>query len=114
MLAVVGLQRIGVGSAYAYVIPGAIVWAGLLMTGAHPTLAGVVLGLMTPVMSRRLHEQPPVVRVQAALHPWVAYIVMPRSEEHTSQLQSLMRISYAVFCLKTKTNTNMQNKSRNN
>src|SRR3546814_2379607 len=29
-----------------------------------------------------------------------------RSEEHTSELQSLMRISYAVFCLKTKTKTN--------
>src|SRR3546814_7641322 len=28
--------------------------------------------------------------------------VAPRSEEHTSELQSLMRISYAVFCLKTK------------
>src|SRR3546814_5066376 len=36
-----------------------------------------------------------------------------RSEEHTSELQSLMRISYAVFCLKKKkhnTNTNMYNK----
>src|SRR3546814_3940398 len=31
-----------------------------------------------------------------------------RSEEHTSELQSLMRISYAVFCLKKKTNTNQQ------
>src|SRR3546814_2238694 len=30
-----------------------------------------------------------------------------RSEEHTSELQSLMRISYAVFCLKKKTNNNM-------
>src|SRR3546814_10466522 len=29
-----------------------------------------------------------------------------RSEEHTSELQSLMRISYSVFCLKKKTNTN--------
>src|SRR3546814_3850157 len=29
-----------------------------------------------------------------------------RSEEHTSELQSLMRISYAVFCLKKKTNSN--------
>src|SRR3546814_5877565 len=29
----------------------------------------------------------------------------PRSEEHTSELQSPMRISYAVFCLKTKTTT---------
>src|SRR3546814_8500405 len=31
--------------------------------------------------------------------------IAPRSEEHTSELQSLMRISYAVFCLKKKTNT---------
>src|SRR3546814_8442996 len=30
----------------------------------------------------------------------------PRSEKHTSELQSLMRISYAVFCLKKKTHTN--------
>src|SRR3546814_2206970 len=33
------------------------------------------------------------------------FIMPPRSEEHTSELQSLMRISYAVFCLKTKKNT---------
>src|SRR3546814_9700930 len=33
-------------------------------------------------------------------------IVRIRSEEHTSELQSLMRISYAVFCLKKKTNIN--------
>src|SRR3546814_6599315 len=32
---------------------------------------------------------------------WVKATV-PRSEEHTSELQSLMRISYAVFCLKKK------------
>src|SRR3546814_10481898 len=31
-----------------------------------------------------------------------------RSEEHTSELQSLMRISYAVFCLKKKKNTHNQ------
>src|SRR3546814_3363252 len=32
-------------------------------------------------------------------------IPLPRSEEHTSELQSLMRISYAVFCLKKKNET---------
>src|SRR3546814_3553370 len=32
-----------------------------------------------------------------------------RSEEHTSELQSLMRISYAVFCLKKKTDAEQQN-----
>lgn len=111
-----GLQRIGVGSAYAYVVPGAVVWGGLLLAGAHPTLAGVVLGLITPVIPMPLRERPqdivarmasklseaepgrdpdhwkaplrqlriaqrellpPVTRVQMALHPWVAYGVMP-------------------------------------
>src|SRR3546814_7028914 len=34
---------------------------------------------------------------------WSGRVSARRSEEHTSELQSLMRISYAVFCLKTKT-----------
>src|SRR3546814_8308168 len=34
--------------------------------------------------------------------PKVILLARPRSEEHTSELQSLMRISYAVFCLKKK------------
>src|SRR3546814_2134292 len=37
-----------------------------------------------------------------------------RSEEHTSELQSLMRISYAVFCLKKKTNTTRKKSSFSN
>src|SRR3546814_6045499 len=37
---------------------------------------------------------------------FAAMIAVVRSEEHTSELQSLMRISYAVFCLKKKKKTN--------
>src|SRR3546814_2559820 len=39
--------------------------------------------------------------------------VADRSEEHTSELQSLMRISYAVFCLKKKTNTQTNDNTTN-
>src|SRR3546814_10434361 len=39
-----------------------------------------------------------------------AFINTPRSEEHTSELQSLMRISYAVFCLKKKTHQDNENR----
>src|SRR3546814_7137811 len=38
------------------------------------------------------------------------FSVYVRSEEHTSELQSLMRLSYAVFCLKTKNTSNITNK----
>src|SRR3546814_3643331 len=40
----------------------------------------------------------------------VAPLAVGRSEEHTSELQSLMRISYAVFCLKKKSITKHTNK----
>lgn len=56
VLLVLGFQQIGIGTAYAYVIPGALLWAGLLQSGVHPTLAGVALGLMTPVLPRRARE----------------------------------------------------------
>src|SRR3546814_7011989 len=41
-------------------------------------------------------------------------VVRGRSEEHTSELQSLMRISYAVFCLKKKNNTKPQSYHKHN
>src|SRR3546814_6726308 len=41
-----------------------------------------------------------------------ADVVLNRSEEHTSELQSLMRISYAVFCLKKKTNLTIPSLNR--
>src|SRR3546814_3321982 len=37
------------------------------------------------------------------------FLLLARSEEHTSELQSLMRISYAVFCLKKKNNKRNHN-----
>src|SRR3546814_3492713 len=45
--------------------------------------------------------------------PRAAAASQPRSEEHTSELQSLMRISYAVFCLKKKKNKTRQHTTSN-
>src|SRR3546814_8304743 len=57
-------------------------------------LAGQLAGdLVDIVMDRRHTAQEEQREAERRMH---------RSEEHTSELQSLMRISYAVFCLKTK------------
>src|SRR3546814_7854973 len=53
-------------------------------------------------------EGDPVRDVKVAVH--IAGRIEQRSEEHTSELQSLMRISYAVFCLKKKKNQNKKYK----
>jgi len=81
------MQRAGIGRALLYVLPGALVWYGLLRTGVHPTLAGVILGLLTPATARfggeRRGEEPatdehaPVPHVEARLHPYVAFGIMP-------------------------------------
>src|SRR3546814_12408815 len=50
-----------------------------------------------------LHRRPrPVIAERPAGQAMAAREAVVRSEEHTSELQSLMRISYAVFCLKKK------------
>jgi Na+:H+ antiporter, NhaA family len=49
MLSILALQLLGVRSPVAYVLPGVIVWAGAYIGGIHPTLAGVIVGFMTPV-----------------------------------------------------------------
>src|SRR3546814_4553603 len=54
----------------------------------------------------------PLVMEYAEIGDEIALLIVrdaaQRSEEHTSELQSLMRISYAVFCLKKKKNTIIQ------
>jgi NhaA family Na+:H+ antiporter len=110
------LRGLGVRRALAYLVPGVVLWAGILMTGVHPTIAGVILGLLTPaepwygaggfiaaieiavedvrdraanddhhallaplarVAEARREAVAPVIRLEAALHPWVAYGIMP-------------------------------------
>jgi len=95
------LQAIGVRSALAYALPGAVLWLGMLHAGVHPALTGVVLGLLTPVTAefglsarRRARKrrnipsanvalppptsaEAPVARVEAMLHPYVAFGIMP-------------------------------------
>lgn len=51
VLMVSGLQRAGARRAATYILPGVIIWAGFLLSGVHPTIAGVVLGLLTPARS---------------------------------------------------------------
>src|SRR3546814_8323766 len=75
--------------------------------GACPDKSNLMLGIEVIEIHRQLHcvsgsamvSQPggPTVYLPSMAFMW------ERSEEHTSELQSLMRISYAVFCLKKKT-----------
>src|SRR3546814_9832988 len=53
--------------------------------------------------TRQLNAERVAAANQKAIMAQIVQMVQTRSEEHTSELQSLMRLSYAVFCLKKKT-----------
>jgi NhaA family Na+:H+ antiporter len=115
ILLVLLLQRVGVLSPRMYIVPGVVLWWGLLEAGIHPTIAGVIFGLLTParawygprgflsVAGRSLGDferksveshgellgpitalrdagkraLAPAVRLEHALHPYVAFGIMP-------------------------------------
>src|SRR3546814_1609637 len=58
-------------------------------------------GLMS-IHNNKPYHFPDVERTAEELMQAYDEVINTRSEEHTSELQSLMRISYAVFCLKKK------------
>src|SRR3546814_3071572 len=81
------------------------------LEGAGLVLLVAMIGAIVLTQRQRGGTRPQNIARQNARRPWEAIRkVQPpvgqRSEEHTSELQSLMRISYAVFCLKKKTQHN--------
>ena len=76
---VVALQRLGMRAVAPYVAVGAFVWLATLRCGVHPTVAGVFLGLLTPARPSPAagETEAPLVRLERALHPWVAFAIMP-------------------------------------
>jgi Na+:H+ antiporter, NhaA family len=76
VLIVLGMQRLRIALAWAYVVPGAVVWFGMLCAGVHPTLAGVLLGLLTPAACGA-DGSSALARLEARLHPWAAFGIMP-------------------------------------
>src|SRR3546814_5894084 len=74
--------------------------------GDIPRLIGSVYDALASVGQPGKPEQQapvPAVSIRASIKPdYIVCLEDGRSEEHTSELKSLMRISYAVFCLKQK------------
>ncbi len=50
-------RRVGIENIFVYVLIGVIVWYGFLESGIHATIAGVIIGLMTPVRARYTDDQ---------------------------------------------------------
>ena len=74
---VYALRLTGVRAYAPYFVVGAGVWLATLQSGVHATVAGVALGLLTPARAPGGGEESPLRVLEHALHPWVAFVVMP-------------------------------------
>jgi Na+:H+ antiporter, NhaA family len=74
-----GLNAVGVLRLAPYLVLGVMLWAAMLFSGIHATLAGVVLALAIPLGSPGADEAPgsPLQRLEDSLGSWVAFLVLP-------------------------------------
>ena len=86
VLAVVLLQKIKISSVLAYLVMGILLWFALYKTGVHPTLAGVILGLLTPNIPRDARQKKRkkssdsvsvIAWLEHKLHPVSAFFCVP-------------------------------------
>ena len=79
------LNKFGVKSTYVYILFGIALWYCMYKSGVHPTLAGVILGLMTPNIleeNSKLDDgednQVSVIEwLEERIHPWSSFIIVP-------------------------------------
>ena len=84
-LSIVLFKTIGANSTYIYIFIGALLWYSLYRSGVHPTLAGVILGLLTPNIPKE-HAHIKDVEdgslsiiewLEAKIHPWSSFVIVP-------------------------------------
>ena len=71
------LNRAGVRALWPYLLGGVVLWALVLRSGVHATLAGVALAFVLPINAVPGEARTPAARLEEALSPWVAYLVLP-------------------------------------
>lgn len=74
---VVLLQKAGIQSKLYYLLVGALAWLAILKSGVHATIAGVIIGFLTPVKPFAEEQKAPLDELVTMLHPWVSYFIMP-------------------------------------
>lgn len=103
LISVIILKKTGVEYRFAYILAGLALWLALYKTGIHPTLAGVILGLLTPASPliqnqyidqeeltnletiENVKESQKIVKgsistvewLEHSIHPWSSYLIVP-------------------------------------
>ena len=75
ILTLVLLNRFRVSALCAYMVVGAILWASVLKSGVHATLAGVIIGFCIPLKGKK--GERPLHDFEHILAPWSSFVILP-------------------------------------
>lgn len=75
--ALFALNRMGIMRITPYALIGVFIWACVLKSGVHATLAGVVTALLIPLKAKEPTQSSPLHRAEHGLHIWVAFLILP-------------------------------------
>ena len=75
ILTLVLLNRFRVSALCAYMVIGAILWASVLKSGVHATLAGVIIGFCIPLKGKKGEQ--PLHDFEHILAPWSSFVILP-------------------------------------
>lgn len=75
IVALVVLNRMKVSALCAYIAVGVVLWASVLKSGVHATLAGVIIGFCIPLKGKNGEE--PLHDFEHMLAPWCSFIILP-------------------------------------
>jgi Na+:H+ antiporter, NhaA family len=71
------LNRRGVRALWPYVLLALLLWAAVLQSGVHATVAGVLAAMFVPLGDRDDEEDCPLAKLEHGLSPWVSYAILP-------------------------------------
>ena len=71
------LNRRGVRALWPYVLLALLLWAAVLRSGVHATVAGVLAAMFVPLGDRDDDEDCPLAKLEHGLSPWVSYAILP-------------------------------------
>ncbi|MFW8590055.1 Na+/H+ antiporter NhaA [Glaciecola sp. 2405UD65-10] len=90
-------NRFGIKSSGMYLIIGLIIWAAVLKSGVHATLAGFAIALFIPLKGKNRSGQDMLYHLEHSLHPWVAFAILPLFAFANAGVQLVGTTSEQIF-----------------
>lgn len=76
-IVLIALNKLDLIIPILFLLLGILIWSSLLISGVHPTLAGILVAFTIPLKTSKIPHTNPLKNIEEKLHPWVAFFILP-------------------------------------